>query len=88
MSLIDIVGWIASACFALCGAPQAWDCYKAGHGKGINKLFMWVWLSGELLMMPYVVLKHEWDWPIMTNLILNSFFILVILKYIYKPREL
>lgn len=85
--MIEYVGWFASLCFALCALPQAYQCVKQGHGIGINKLFMWIWLSGEVSMMPYIVIKHGWDWPIMFNLTVNTFFIIVIMKYIYFPRE-
>lgn len=85
--MLELIGWLASLCFALCSIPQALQCYRQGHGIGLNKPFMWIWLAGELLMMPYVLGKHGFDGPIMFNLTVNTFFIIIILKYIYFPRE-
>lgn len=85
--IVDLLGWIASLAFSICAIPQAYQCYKQKHGKGINKLFMWIWLSGELLMMPYIIVKHNFDAPIMFNLITNTTFILVIMYYLYFPKE-
>jgi len=86
--VINIIGWIGSACFAICGAPQAWLSYTQGHSKGVDKTFLWLWLVGELCMIVYVPTKLAWDWPIMVNLVLNTFFILVIMKYAYYPKEI
>jgi len=85
--MIQIIGWLASICFAMCAAPQAILSYRQGHSKGISKTFLFLWLMGELLMMIYVPLSLGWDGPIMVNLIVNTAFILVILKYMYFPRR-
>ena len=85
--MIELLGWISSFFFAVCGAPQAWVCYRQGHGRGISALFMWIWLMGELFAFPYILLKYGIDLPILTNLTVNTFFIVVILRYVYFPRE-
>lgn len=85
--MIEFIGWLGSVCFAVCGAPQAYHCYKTGNGKGISKPFIWIWLAGEILTMPYIYFTHGLDPIIFFNLTLNTIFILIILFYIYFPRE-
>lgn len=85
--MIEAIGWLASFCFAICALPQARLSYKQGHSRGVSPSFMWLWFSGEILMMLYVPLKLGWDWPIMFNLITNALFGLVILRYMYFPRS-
>lgn len=85
--IVDLLGWFASFCFAFCACPQAVQCFRQKHANGVNATFMWVWLAGELSMIPYIILKYTWDWPIMFNLTMNTLFILVILYYMYFPKE-
>lgn len=86
--MIDLIGWLASICFAVCGLPQAIESWKHGHSIGVSSLFLWLWFSGEVLMMLYIPNKHGWDWPLMLNLILNTSFICVIIWYKYFPRRI
>ena len=85
--IAELLGWCSSICFAICAFPQAWVCYKQGHGRGISRKFMWIWLGGELFAFPYTLISFGWQWPIMFNLTLNTIFLIVILYYIYFPRD-
>lgn len=46
---------------------------------------MWFW--GEVLTVSYVYLKHGFDGPLMLNYLANIVFLVVIMKYKYKPRQ-
>ena len=85
--MVEIFGWTSSILFALCAAPQAWICYKQGHGKGLSKLFLWVWFLAEVFYVPYILLKFGWDWPIMSNITANMLCMTLIFRYIYWPRK-
>lgn len=85
--MIEIVGWVAGLLFAFCGAPQAYKSYKEGHSSGISSLLLWMWGSGELLMIVYVLGKHGLDLPLLVNYIMNLFFVLIITKYKIFPKE-
>lgn len=85
--MIELIGWLGSICFALCAAPEAYNAWIRGNAGTVSRVFLWIWLTGELLTTIYIPNKHGWDWPIMTNLSLNIFFILVILRYVYFPRR-
>ncbi len=87
MSSIEIIGWIASALFAVCGLPQAYQSWKQGHSDGVSALFMWAWLIGELLMQVYVFGKHGWDMVLLVQYWFNTLFVALILWYKYRPRS-
>jgi len=84
--MIEVIGWAGSMLFAFCGAPAAWKCYKDGH-TDMSRLFLWMWLMGEVLMQAYVLMKHGFDMPLLYNYWINTVFALVILKYMYFPRK-
>lgn len=85
--MIELIGWTASVLFAICAAPQSIACYQQGHAKGLDPKFIWMWFIAEILMMIYVPLGPGWNGPIMFNLMGNTFFLLVILRYMYYPRR-
>lgn len=84
--MLELLGWIAAVLFALCGAPQAWDCFIKGNAKGVSPAFIWMWFWGEVLMLGYTLGKVGFIGPFMLNYMVNLFFITVILKYMYWPR--
>ncbi len=83
---LEYLGWIASLLFAFCGAPQAWMSFKQKHSDGITWLLLIMWMSGELLMIIYVMANYM-DVPLMVNFILNIFFVGVMIWY-KIPREI
>lgn len=85
--MIETVGWLAGLLFAFCGLPQTIQCYKQGHSRGVNGLFIWMWLIGEILMQVYVFAKHGLDLPLLVNYWINTIFVLVIVKYKYWERK-
>lgn len=83
----DILGYIASFCFIVCGFPQLILCVKQGHGDGISHGFMWLWLLGELALVFYTSLGLGWNIPLFLNASLCSIICLIIMKYMYFPRN-
>jgi uncharacterized protein with PQ loop repeat len=55
--MIEIIGWAGNIFFAICGLPQAIKTYKTKHIADLSGLFLWLWVSGELLTFVYVVLN-------------------------------
>jgi uncharacterized protein with PQ loop repeat len=45
------MGWIGSIFLALCGVPQAYQCYNQKHAKGINTVFLVLWTAGEIFTL-------------------------------------
>ncbi len=85
--MIEVIGWIAGLLFAFCGLPQAIQCYKQGHAKGVSSTFILMWLTGEILMQVYVLEKHGFDMPLLVNYWINTIFALVIVRYKYWERK-
>jgi uncharacterized protein with PQ loop repeat len=85
--IVESLGWIAGIFFAICGIPQAIDCWKKGHAKGLSDGFLACWFLGEVLMTMYVLLKHGFDGPLLFNYAGNLLSLLVILKYRFIPID-
>ena len=83
----DFLGWIGSVAFALCGLPQAWECYKNGSAKGISPFFIALWFVGEVCYVISVLMKFGWVSWMMFNYIANIFSITVIVFYLLKDRR-
>lgn len=77
--MLDIIGWIGSACFAICAIPQALKSYRDGHSDGISWAFLSLWLTGELCMIIYIL--PTGDGPLLVNYFGNLACLLVILRY-------
>jgi uncharacterized protein with PQ loop repeat len=83
----DLIGWIGSVAFAICGIPQAWECFKNKSAKGISPVFVALWIIGEVCYVVSVLMKFGWvDW-MMFNYIMNIFSIVVIVFYLVKDRR-
>ncbi len=87
LNTADIIGWIGSVAFALCGVPQAWECYKNGTARGINPLFVALWLVGEVCYVISVLLKFGWVNWMMFNYGANIVSISVIIFYLVRDRR-
>lgn len=81
-----ILGWIGSICFAVCGIPQAAQCARQGHARGISMLFLVLWLIGEICYATAMCMEFGWVWWMMTNYIFNTICLLVIFRYRLWPR--
>lgn len=80
----ELIGWIGAVCFAICGLPQARECYQRGNAEGINLSFINLWFFGEVLTLYYILPDKKW--PLIFNYILNLICILFILRYKFFPR--
>jgi uncharacterized protein with PQ loop repeat len=84
----DIIGWIGSIAFAICGLPQAWDCFKHKTAKGISPVFIGLWLVGEVCYIASILMKFGWVNWLMFNYIVNLVSIAVISYYVVRDRKL
>ena len=81
---MEIIGWIGSAMFAMCGLPQAVQSAREGHSDGLSWLFLLMWFFGEIFTMIYVWPKM--DYPLLANYLTNMVFLVIILFYKISPR--
>lgn len=84
--MADVIGWIGSVAFALCGIPQAWECFKNRSARGISPLFISLWLTGEVCYVVSVLMKFGWVHWMMFNYLANLFSIAVIIFFLMKDR--
>jgi len=84
----DLIGWIGSVAFALCGIPQAWECIKQKSARGINPVFVALWLVGEICYVASILMKFGWVTWMMFNYTANIFSIAVITFYLLRDRKL
>lgn len=76
---MELIGWAGSVLFAFCGLPQAIQCFKTGHSRGLNWAFLLAWFFGEILTIVYVLPKM--DVPLLFNYGFNLLILIVILRY-------
>ncbi|MBC8412931.1 MAG: PQ-loop repeat-containing protein [Nitrospira sp.] len=85
--MADIIGWIGSIAFAVCGIPQAWQCYTKKTAQGISPLFIALWLLGEVCYIISVFMKFGWVHWMMFNYFSNFLAIAVIVYYLRKDLK-
>lgn len=82
----ELFGFISTVCLALCGIPQAYECFKTGNAKGLSVLFLFFWFVGEIFLIPYSIYL-DWAIPILINASINLIIVIIIFKYYYFPRK-
>jgi uncharacterized protein with PQ loop repeat len=81
---MEYIGWTGSILFAICGLPQAIECYRNKNANGLSWGFLLCWFFGELFTMIYIIPKM--DMPLLFNYSLNMVFLIIILYYKIKGR--
>mgnify|MGYP000418236679 CR=1 FL=1 len=82
---MESIGWIGSVLFAMCGLPQAVECAKHGHARGLSWGFLLMWLGGEVFTIAYVVWKGS-DPILLANYLVNLIFLAIMLRYKIRER--
>lgn len=78
INMVELVGWIGAAGFALCAIPQAYKTVKTGKADDISWLFLFLWLTGEVAMIAYLILTTM-DPIFLVNYVFNLACLLIIL---------
>lgn len=82
---METIGWLGAILFAICGLPQAIQCAKDGHSRGLNWFFLLCWLFGELFTILYIWPKN--DIPLLFNYFLNLVFLVIMIRYKIWERK-
>ena len=82
--MIDALGWLGGGMLAVCGIPQAIQCIRDKHARGLNWGFVGLWGMGEILTLAYVFPKL--DWPLIVNYSINLAFLAPIVYYKIFPK--
>ena len=83
---MEVIGWIGSLAFALCGLPQVIQSIRDGHSRGLNSWFLFLWCLGEACTLAYVL--PSGNAPLITNYVLNGICLSILVYYKLKPRRL
>lgn len=83
---VSVIGWVGSICFAGCGFPQVYQCWKQGHAKGISAAFLVLWLVGEVCYVTALLMTIGWIWWMMFNYIISLACLLAICRFRFFPR--
>ncbi len=94
MSLFySICGWVGSIAFSICAAPQAYECWKKKHARGISSSFLALWVAGEVFTTIFVCGALSPDagfievLPLISNYFFNFLFLLIIIYYKIKNYD-
>ena len=84
--MIMTIGWIGSLFLALSGMPQAFQCWRQGHARGLSLPTLLLWFIGEVCYVIATIGEFGMVAWLLTNYILNLMCISVMLKYWFYPR--
>lgn len=82
--MIQIIGYIGSLAYALCGLPQAVLSIKNGHSQGISRAYALLSLLGSVLSLIYAFPRG--DYVLLLNFGINIIVWSIVLKYSYFER--
>ncbi len=51
--MLEIIGIVGAVCFALCGIPQVYKCYKDKSAQDISWAFLYLWAMGAVCSFVY-----------------------------------
>lgn len=83
--MLEILGWVGSILFAICGIPLLREVYKQGHAKHYSQSFLLLWFFGEVLTLTYVIILK--NYPLIFNYFTNAICLIGVLYYKFKPRR-
>lgn len=85
LEFTELAGWIGAGLFCIAGLPQAAQCARDGHARGLNWMFLLAWLGGQTLTLISI-----WDTEntsLKMNYAINYVFLIVMLRYKVKERK-
>ena len=82
---MEVIGWIGSFLFAICGAPLAYSAWKNKKSE-VDILFLNLWFFGEVLTLAYVVYTEPLL-PLIANYVFNILCIMVVYYYKWRGKK-
>ena len=83
--MIQLIGYIGSLAYAICGLPQAIMSIKNGHSQGISRGYALLSLVGSILSLIYAIPRQ--DYVLVLNFATNIIVWSIVLKYSYFERK-
>jgi len=82
----EIIGWVGSILFSICGAPQAFKTFKTKRVEDLSIMFLMLWFWGEVFTLFYIVYGDIASGNYHIPLYFNYAFNLVIVVYLIWAR--
>ena len=86
--MANLLGWLGSLLFAVCGVPQVVKCVHDGNADGVSFWFLFLWWCGEVLYIASVLMQFGWVGWMMFNYFGNLIMVSIILRYYLFPRRI
>jgi len=83
--MITTIGWIGSLCLAFSGMPQAYQCWRQGHSRGLSAPTLFLWLVGEVCFVVATIGEFGMVPWLLVNYVLNIVCVSVMLRYWFRP---
>lgn len=83
--MIELLAWLGTSLIIIGGLPQAIQCWRQGHSKGLNPQMLWSWFTGSVISMPF--LYQVPNGPNFAFHVGNLLLTGVMLWYMYFPRN-
>jgi len=91
---IEVVGWLGSIMFSICGLPQLIKTWKSKRVDDLSALFLWLWFWGEIFTLIYILIgdiaQANYHIPLYFNYAINILIVFYLLyaKYTYKVEPI
>lgn len=79
--LLEIIGWIGTFFFSVCGLPQAIKSWRERSADGISWAFLFMWMAGEILTTIYTAFQPQLLVPLLVNYAFNIVLIGIIMYW-------
>jgi uncharacterized protein with PQ loop repeat len=83
----SIFGWIASFCFFVCGAPQAYKSFQEKNSDGMSSLTLFFYMSGELSLLIATFLQTPENYALLSGTAFNIVCLCIVLRYKFTKKE-
>ena len=84
-NIIEICGWLGSACYLLYTIPQAFDALKKGKTEDISSGMVLLLFFGSIFSLTYIM--PNTSSPLFYNFFISLITTTIILKYHFSPRK-
>lgn len=82
----ETIGWAGAVLLSVCAVPQAIQCWRQGHGRGLSAASLLTWATGEVCLIAATLICYGWVLWMLMNYLGNLIVLCVILRYRFWPR--
>jgi uncharacterized protein with PQ loop repeat len=84
--LTGALGLVGAIAFAVSGIPQAIRSVRLGTSRGMSGLTILLWVTGEIAMLAYALLRYSDDMVLIGNYSASLLTVAIIAWYYLFPR--